>query len=582
LGCEPHRAAVATTATVSVVMPLPLLLVIDEDPTSLEEVVTQLVQRYAHDYRIAGAGDPEEARRTLVELARGDGELALMLTTPSFTGTDGGGVLEWTRHLHPHAKCGLMVEWHALADAPLATAIGDAIALGRIDYYVPMPAGWPDEVFHDTIEGFLLEWATEQRKVPHTVHIVGQEWSGRAHELRETFQSCAAPHTFSLADSPEGRTLLSRIPADTKLPVMILPDGTAMGDPTNAEIAEAAGAPTSFEDRDFDVVIVGAGPAGLSAAVYGASEGLRTLVIDQRGIGGQAGSSSSIRNYLGFPRGVSGHRLAEQAHEQAVVFGASFVFMHEVTSLARADDRLELTLADGRDLRAAAVILATGASYRRLDVPSLEPFTGSGVFYGGPASLAHALAGTDVFVAGGGNSAGQAALHLARYARRVTILVRGETLDASMSHYLVQTIGVTPNIDVRARTTVVGGGGDGRLQELVLRDAALGADETVRADALFALIGADPHSDWLPAEIARDRHGFVYTGDDLTDEDAWPLERRPLALETSLPGVLAAGDVRHGSVKRVASAVGEGSIAVQLVHRLREAAQRPAVARLGG
>jgi thioredoxin reductase (NADPH) len=559
-------------------MPLPLLLVTDDDPASLQEVVTQLAQRYAHDYRVEGVADPEAARRTLVELAHGDGELALMLTTTAFTGAAGGGVLEWTRHLHPHAKCGLMVEWHALADAPMATAIVDAIALGRIDYYVPMPAGWPDEVFHDTIEGFLLEWATEQRKVPHTVHIVGAEWSGRAHELRETFQSCAAPHTFSLADSPEGRTLLAQIPPETKLPVMILPDGTAMGDPTNAEIAEAAGAPTSFEDHDFDVVVVGAGPAGLSAAVYGASEGLRTLVIDQRGIGGQAGSSSSIRNYLGFPRGVSGHRLAEQAHEQAVVFGASFVFMHEVASLARTDGRLELSLADGRVIRSAAVILATGASYRRLDVPSLEALTGAGVFYGGPASLAHALSGTDVFVAGGGNSAGQAALHLARYARRVTLVIRGAALDASMSHYLIQTIAATPNIDVRVRTTVVGGGGEGRLQELVLRDGD-GVEETVRADALFALIGAHPHTDWLPAEIARDRHGFLCTGEDLPDGDQWPLERRPFALETSMPGVLAAGDVRHGSVKRVASAVGEGSIAVQLVHQLREAERRPAVLR---
>jgi thioredoxin reductase (NADPH) len=563
-------------------MSLPLLLVLDGDPAAREAVVAQLTQRYGHDYRVAGASAPEEARGTLVALAQAGEELALLLAAQPFAGAAGGGVLEWTRHLHPHAKCGLMVPWHALSDEPTATGIVDAIALGRIDYYVPTPAGWPDEMFHDTIEGFLLEWATEQRKVPQTVHIIGQEWSGRAHELRETFQSCAAPHTFALADSPEGRTLLERVPPDTKFPIMILPDGTALGDPSNAEIAEAAGAPTDFDGHDFDIVIVGAGPAGLSAAVYGASEGLRTLVVDERGIGGQAGSSSSIRNYLGFPRGVSGHRLAFQAHEQAVLFGARFVFMHRVTSLARTDDGLELALADDRRVRAAAVILATGASYRRLDVPSLEALSGAGVFYGGPASLAHALSGTDVVVAGGGNSAGQAALHLARYARHVTIVVRGASLDAGMSHYLVQTIGVTPNIDVRTRTTVVGGGGDGRLRELVLRDAATGTDETVRADALFALIGAHPHTDWLPADIARDRHGFLCTGDDLPDPERWPLKRRPFALETSMPGVLAAGDVRHGSVKRVASAVGEGSIAVQLVHQLREARRPPAVARTGG
>jgi thioredoxin reductase (NADPH) len=471
-----------------------------------------------------------------------------------------------------------MVNWDALADPPTAAAIVDAIALGRIDYYVPIPAAWPDEVFHHTIATFLLEWATEQRKVPHTVHIVGAEWSGRAHELRETFQSCAAPHTFSLADSEEGRRLLAGTPPGVKLPVMILPDGRALGDPSNAEIAEAAGAPTDFDGRDFDVVIVGAGPAGLSAAVYGASEGLRTLVVDERGIGGQARSSSSIRNYLGFPRGVSGSRLAELAHEQAAVFGASFVFMHRAKALTRGGDgdggdgtgplTLTLTLADDRSVNASAVILATGASYRRLGVPALDALTGAGVFYGGPAALAHALSGTEVFVAGGANSAGQAALHLARYARRVTLVVRGPALEKSMSHYLVQEIRATRNVAVRTSTTIVGGGGDHRLRELVLRDGPTGAEEAVAADALFVLIGADPHTGWLPDPVARDGGGFLRTGEDVPAEHPWPLERRPLALETSMPGVLAAGDVRHGSVKRVASAVGEGSIAVRLVHAL--------------
>ena len=281
---------------------------------------------------------------------------------------------------------------------------------------------------------------------------------------------------------------------------MILPDGRALSDPTNAEIAEAAGAPNDLEEREFDVVIVGAGPAGLSAAVYSASEGLRTVVVDAAGIGGQARSSSLIRNYLGFPRGVSGNRLAEQAHEQASVFGASFVFMHRATALERTDGRFTVALEGDLRLEAPVVILATGAAYRRLGVPSLEELTGAGVFYGGPASEAHALTGKDVFVAGGGNSAGQAALHLARYARRVTLVVRGPALEAGMSHYLTQEIEATPNIDVRTGTTVVGGGGDGRLRELVLRDGATGEEETVAADALFVLIGARPHTDWLPAE----------------------------------------------------------------------------------
>lgn len=550
-------------------MPLPVILVIDGDHAALDAVEAQLGRRYGGDYRVVPASDPDTALDTLAALAGAREEVALILIARTLAGVTGGGLLDRARQLHPHAKCGLMVAWDALADPPTAAAIVDAIALGAIDYYVPLPAAWPDEVFHHTIATFLLEWATEQRKVPHTVHIVGAEWSGRAHELRETFQSCAAPHTFSLADSEEGRRLLARTSPGVKLPVMILPDGRALSDPSNAEIAEAAGAPTDFDGSDFDVVIVGAGPAGLSAAVYGASEGLRTLVIDERGIGGQARSSSAIRNYLGFPRGVSGSRLAELAHEQAAVFGASFVFMHHVTALTRAGDQLTLTLADDRSVNAAAVILATGASYRRLEVPSLEALTGAGVFYGGPASLAHALSGTDVFVAGGANSAGQAALHLARYARRVTLVVRGAALEANMSHYLVQEIRATANVEVRTGTTITGGGGEGRLRELVLRDGPSGAEETVAADALFVLIGANPHTEWLPAEIARDDHGFLCTGDDLPGDAAWPLERRPFALETSLPGVLAAGDVRHGSVKRVASAVGEGSIAVRTVHTLR-------------
>jgi thioredoxin reductase (NADPH) len=289
-------------------------------------------------------------------------------------------------------------------------------------------------------------------------------------------------------------------------------------------------------------------------------------VIDEGGIGGQARSSSLIRNYLGFAKGVSGSRLAEQAFEQASAFGASFVFMHKATALRRTGERLTVSLSDQRSVSARAVILATGASYRRLGVPSIEALNGAGVYYGGPASEAPGLSATEVYIAGGGNSAGQAALHLARYARRVTLLVRAPSVEAGMSHYLIRAIHAAPNIEVRADTTVVGGGGDGHLQELVLRESATGDETTVPADALFILIGVRPQTEWLPTEIARDAQGFLLTGDDLAV--AWPLDRRPLTLETSVPAVLAAGDARHSSVKRVAAAVGEGSIAVQLAHSL--------------
>jgi thioredoxin reductase (NADPH) len=318
----------------------------------------------------------------------------------------------------------------------------------------------------------------------------------------------------------------------------------------------------------FDLVIVGAGPAGLSAAVYGASEGFSTLVVDEGGLGGQATSSPLIRNYLGFPGGVSGRRLALQAYEQAWVFGANFAFMQKVTDLRREPDGIFVTLSGSGRLRTRAVLLATGVSYRRLGLPEIEALNGAGVFYGGPASEAPAVAGRDVYVLGGANSAGQAALHLARYARCVTLVIRAQTLGAGMSHYLVCQVNATPNVRVRLGTEIVGGGGDGWLEHLVLADRLQGGEETVDADALFLMIGGNPHTQWLPSEVKRDDQGFVLTGTDLPDDRTWPLARSPFLLETSMPRVFAAGDVRHGSAKRVASAVGEGSVAVQLLHNL--------------
>jgi thioredoxin reductase (NADPH) len=559
----------------------PVLLIVDEHQHALEGVEAQLVHRYGADYRVEGLGDPEQALQTLTNLAGAGEEVALVLVGESLSQAGGGGLLERARELHPHARVGLVVPPSAWAERATAENVRDAMALGRIDYYIPRPSGSRDEVFHEAISSFLLEWATERRVVPYTTHIVGEGWWGRAYELREVFERCSAQHSFWLADSDEGRRLLAEAGPGAKLPLMVLPDGRALSDPSNAEIAEAAGAPADLEEHAFDVAIVGAGPAGLSAAVYAASEGMRTLVVDEGGVGGQARSSSLIRNYLGFPKGVSGSRLAMQAYEQASVFGASFVFMTRATALSRSKNRLHISLADDRQVTARAVILASGVSYRRLGVPSLEALNGAGVFHGGPASEAYAFSGKEAYVVGGGNSAGQAAVHLARYARRVTLVVRAGSLEAGMSHYLVQEVRATADVEVRTGTTVVGGGGEGRLQELVLREGASGDEQPVAADALFVLIGARPHSGWLPDEIATDRHGFLLTGEDVAHDRRWPLERRPLVLETSMPGVLAAGDVRHGSVKRVASAVGEGSIAVQLVHdlftneRLHPARERP-------
>ena len=562
---------------------LPVLVAVDEHPDALEEVRTQLVRRYAREYRIEAHADADGALRTLNELAEAGAEVALVLASQRIADASAAKLLERMRELHPHAKRALLVSPAAWADEAAARAIREAIAVGRVDYYLPRPAAARDEVFHEAVASFLLEWARERRIVPQTVRIVGEAWSGRASELRDVFERCAVPHSFCLADSDEGRELLAQTDEGARLPLMILPDGRVLSDPSDAQIAEAAGAPDDFEERTFDVAIVGAGPAGLSAAVYAASEGLRVLVVDAGGIGGQARSSSLIRNYLGFSRGVSGSRLAEQAYEQALTFGASFVFMHRATALDRSDDELHVALADGRRVTSRSVVLATGASYRRLGVDSLEALNGAGVFYGSPASEAAALSDKDVYIAGGGNSAGQAALHLSRYARRVTLLVRAQSLGSGMSQYLVGAVEAAPNMEVRTRTAVVGGGGEGRLEHLVLRDDATGDEDTVDADALYVLIGAHPQTDWLPADIVRDEHGFLLTGEDLVGGAEWPLERLPLPLETSMPGVFAAGDVRRASVKRVASAVGDGSIAVKLVQSLladehRRAAESAAAA----
>jgi thioredoxin reductase (NADPH) len=545
----------------------PVLLAVEDDGLALGDIERELRDRYASSYRVLCTGSPEEALDELTSLAESGDEVALVLAAQWLPGTTGSELLERVGQLHPHAKRALLVPWRAWGDVPTAQAIFESMALGRIDYFVLKPASAPDEVFHQSVTTFLLDWSKARRFTPYTTRIVGESWSGRAYELREVLQRCAIPHRFCLADSEEGRDLVTDADGEAGLPLVVFPNGQTLSDPSNREIAVASGASTDAEENEYDLVIVGAGPAGLSAAVYGASEGLRTLVIDEGGVGGQATSSSLIRNYLGFPRGVSGTALAEQAYEQALVMGTSFVFMQRATRLGRDGNRLHVTIADLPRVRSRAVVIATGSSYRRLGVPALEELNGAGVFYGGPVTEAPAMVGKRAFVIGGANSAGQAALHLARYARQVTMVVRAQSLEEGMSHYLVRELEAMPNVEARLGASVVDGEGDGRLEQLVLRNALTGEEETLLADGLFVLIGARPHTDWLPPELARDSRGFLLTGGDLSCHEVWPLDRAPLLLETSMAGVFAAGDVRHGSVKRVASAVGEGSIAVQLVHQ---------------
>ena len=451
-------------------MARPVLLAVDRDPSTLAEIGREMEDRYGRQYEVVCLRSPDDARERLAEYATSGVEVALVLAAPWLDGATGSELLREVRHLHPHAMRSLLIAWGDWGRKATGDAIFEGIAQGDFDTYLLRPAGSPDELFHQAVSGLLLDWSEGQRAAPYTVHVVGESWSGRAHELREALQQCAISHNFCLVDSDQGRELVAAARTGATLPIVVFPDGTVLENPSNAELAVAAGSPVSPETMDFDVVIVGAGPAGLSAAVYGASEGLATLVVDKGGIGGQATSSSLIRNYLGFPRGLSGRQLARRAYDQAWVFGANFAFMQTVTGLAREDDRLLVELSDGGPVRTKAVLLAMGATYRRLGVPSLEALHGAGVYYGGTTSEAAGLVGREVFIVGGANSAGQAALHLARYAKRVTLVVRAASLRAGMSEYLVREVEATPTIEVRTGTEVVGGGGDERLEQLVLRD----------------------------------------------------------------------------------------------------------------
>jgi thioredoxin reductase (NADPH) len=557
----------------------PVLLAVDEDADSLRQIERELTDRYSRSYRVVCVSVAEEAMAKLEALAEAGEEVALVLAAQWLCETTTGSeLLGKVRTLHAHAQRGLLIDWGSWGDGRTGEAIFQAMARRQIDYYVIRPSRTPDELFHQSVSTFLLEWAHARRLSPHTVHVIGDFSTGRAYELREVLGRCAVPHAFVRADSERGRAMLAESEEGEELPLVVFPNGMVLTNPTNLELASATGAAIEPEWREADVVIVGGGPAGLSAAVYGASEGLRTMVVDNGGIGGQATSSSLIRNYLGFPRGVSGRRLAERAYEQAWVFGAKFAFMHDATAIRREGDRLHLSLSDGGEVSARAVVLATGVEYRRLGVEEIEALIGAGVFYGGPASEAPAMADREVHVLGGANSAAQAALHLAEYARRVTLVVRADSLAKGMSHYLVRQVEDAPNIEVRLGTEVVGGGGDGWLENLTLRGAD-GATETVPSDGLFLMIGARPNTDWLPAELSRGEGDFIRTGAELEASGDWSLERSPFSLETSMPGVFAAGDVRSGSMNRVASAVGEGSIAIRFIHDLfaAEQAQRDLV-----
>jgi thioredoxin reductase (NADPH) len=544
-------------------------MTIDDDPGVSRAVARDLRRRYGSTHRIVRAESGAQALEALRDMKlRGD-SVAILLADYRMPNMSGLEFLEAAMDLYPGARRVLLT---AYADTDAAI---DAINVVDLDYYLLKPWDPPEEKLYPVIDAQLEAWErSDYRPVPET-KVVGHRWSARSSEVREFLARNQVPYRYYTSETPEGKRLLDAANADLHdVPLVVTPDGSAMIKPSDSELAGHVGLATTPAKDFYDLIVIGGGPAGLGSAVYGASEGLRTVMVERTATGGQAGQSSRIENYLGFPDGVSGSQLTERARRQAIKFGAELITTRDVTGLEVTGAGRTVHFADGDSISAHTVILATGVSYRQLDAKGLENLTGRGVFYGSALTEAANCAAQDVYVVGGANSAGQAAAYLAKGAKSVTILVRGDSLTSSMSYYLIQQIDAIDNITVRTCTEVVEAHGEKQLERITLRDKNTGQTETVDAGYLFVFIGAAPRTDWLDGVVERDNHGFVVAGPDLTLEGTlppgWIPDRQPFHLETSVPGVFAAGDVRAESAKRVASAVGEGAMAVMLVHRYLE------------
>jgi thioredoxin reductase (NADPH) len=539
----------------------PVILVVDDEPAVLAAVARDLRRGFGERYRVVRAGSGEEALEALRELARRGEQVALLVADQRMPGLSGTEYLVRAREVVPTAKRVLLT---AYADTEAAIQAINEVSL---DYYLLKPWDPPEEEFFPIVEDLLSSWEAGAALESGGVRVIGHRFSRETHDLRDFLVRNRVPGRWlDIERDAEARQLLRVAGVDEeRLPVALLEDGSVLERPTVLELAERLGVVGQPASAHYDLVIVGGGPAGLAAAVYGASEGLRTVMVEREAPGGQAGQSSRIENYLGFPAGLSGSDLARRATDQARRLGAELLTLHDTTGLRVEGSGRIVELSGGQSLSASSVLVASGVSYRQLEVPGFAQLTGSGIYYG--AALTEARSGGDqrIVVIGGANSAGQAAVYLSSYASRVTMLVRGDSLAKSMSHYLIEQIESLPNVEVRTQTEVVGAEGDGRLRALRIRDAK-GAETLEDADACFVFIGALPRTDWLAGVVARDERGFVLAGLD-AKSDGWPLRRDPFPLETSVPGVFVAGDVRARSIKRVASAVGEGSMAVSLVHQ---------------
>jgi thioredoxin reductase (NADPH) len=545
----------------------PVLLTVDDDPGVSRAVARDLRRRYGEAHRVVRASSGQEALDALKELKlRGD-PVAAMLADYRMPEMNGIEFLEQAMDLFPRARRALLT---AYADTDAAI---QAINLVDVDHYLLKPWDPPEEKLYPVVDALIETWRSAGETVVEEIKIVGHRWSAPTFAAREFLARNAVPYRYYTIDEPEGQRLLNAAAADpADIPVVITTEGQALLSPTDAEIAGAVGLTVNPATDFYDLIVVGGGPAGLGSAVYGASEGLRTVLVERQAAGGQAGQSSRIENYLGFPDGVSGAQLTDRARRQAIKFGAEMLAARDVTALEVRGSARTVRFGDGSSIAAHAVILATGVSYRNLGAPGIAELAGRGVFYGSATTEAPECAGRDVYVVGGANSAGQAAVFFSRHARTVTLLVRGDSLRASMSHYLIQQLEGIDNIAVRTGTSVGAAMGADHLEQLRL-DHADGSD-TVDTSHLFIFIGAAPRTEWLDGVVQRDERGFVWTGPDLLVDGrrpaGWTLDRDPFYLESSVPGVFVAGDVRAQSVKRVASAVGEGAMAVTLVHRYLE------------
>jgi thioredoxin reductase (NADPH) len=538
----------------------PAILVVDDEPAVLAAVARDLRRGFGERYRIVRAGSGEEGLEALRELVRRSEQVALLVADQRMPGLSGTDYLVHAREIVPGAKRVLLT---AYADTEAAIQAINEVSL---DYYLLKPWDPPEENLIPIVEDLLGAWEAGAALESGGVRLIGHRFSRATHDLRDFLSRNRLPARWlDVERDAEARQLLTVAGVEeSRLPVALLEDGSVLERPTVRELAERLGVVGQPAAEHYDLVIVGGGPAGLAAAVYGASEGLKTIMVEREAPGGQAGQSSRIENYLGFPAGLSGSDLARRATDQARRLGAELLTLQDTTRLRVEGSGRVVDLSGGGSLSASSVLVASGVSYRQLEVPGFAELTGQGVYYGAALTEARSCKEQHVVVIGGANSAGQAAVYFSQYARQVTMLVRGESLQKSMSQYLVEQVQALENVSVRTHSEAVAAEGDGQLRALRVRDGA-GAESTIEVDACFVFIGALPRTEWLAGVVARDERGFVLAGLD-AKPDGWPLKRDPFPLETSVPGVFVAGDVRARSIKRVASAVGEGSMAVSLVH----------------